>query len=519
MTYLELLAPESIVVLGGCLAFLLGVSRVAALRAGVAAFAVFVLLAAAGASYLTQTSDIGTMASGVLITPVTHYVRWITLIVGILIVLTNWHLPIESERGEFFGLILLSLAGVMLTAAADDLVVLFLAIELVSIPTYVLVALSRTDVRASEAAVKYFFLGALSAAIMVYGFSFLYGAAGTTVLQSSASASISFHLFLLGALPPYTIIGLVLAIAGLSFKVAAVPFHAYAPDVYEGAASPITGLLGFLPKLAGFIAIMKLLSTCQWQLPTALLWVLWITAAATMTVGNVLALMQQNVKRILAYSSISHTGYMFIGLLVGPRMGAGPMHDGLAALLFYIVVYGVMNLGAFAVLAGLRVRGEAAESLDDLAGLAKRAPWSALALAVCVFSLMGFPPTAGMLGKVYLFSSGLSLTADHPFQQELVVLVVIAVINSAIGAVYYLRIAGACYMRQPEFATDTNGGFMLKLAAGVCSTAMLVVFIFPNQVVRRAQIAARNTAYLTPMDAEPAEPLEPFSIEIIPPEP
>jgi NADH-quinone oxidoreductase subunit N len=408
-------------------------------------------------------------------------------VIGALILLVNWHLPAANERGEFFGMMLFSLLGVTLTASANDLVLLFFALELVSVPTYILVALSREDARASEAAVKYFFLGAMSAALMVYGFSFLYGCAGTTTLVGADS--IWNYFYSAPSMPPYAVIGLLLAFAGLAFKIAAVPFHVYAPDVYEGAASPVTGLLGFLPKLAGFAALIKVLDMCRWDLPASLNWLIWIVAAATMTAGNVLALLQTNVKRMLAYSSIAHSGYMLIGVLVGPIAGAGPLHDGVAATLFYIAVYGVMNLGAFAVLSAFAARGEPFEKLSDLGGLSTRHPWSALAMAICAFSLMGFPPTAGFLGKVYVFSSAFSATADHAFRLPLIVLAVIAVINSAIGAVYYLRIASAGYFGEQAERPRETGGMPVRVAACVCSLAMFWWFIHPASLVDRAHQA------------------------------
>jgi NADH-quinone oxidoreductase subunit N len=300
-------------------------------------------------------------------------------------------------------------------------------------------------------------------------------------------------------MPPYAIIGLLLAFAGLAFKIAAVPFHLYAPDVYEGAASPVTGLLGFLPKLAGFAALVKVLDMCNWNLPASLYWLIWIVAAATMTAGNVLALLQTNVKRILAYSSIAHTGYMLIGVLVGPVAGSGPMHDGVAAMLFYIAVYGMMNLGAFAVLSAFAVRGEPFEALHDLSGLARRHPWAALGLAVCTFSLMGFPPTAGFLGKVYIFSSAFSLTAEHAFRTPLIVLAVIAVINSAIGAVYYLRIASAGYFGRQTEAPRRIGGLPVRVALCLCTLAMFWLFVHPGAVTDPAHKAT------TEMTARPTE--------------
>ncbi|MCP4249599.1 MAG: hypothetical protein GY778_21370 [bacterium] len=240
--------------------------------------------------------------------------------------------------------------------------------------------------------------------------------------------------------------------------------------------------------------MIKLFEACNWNLPTSVYWLIWIVAAATMTAGNVLALLQTNVKRILAYSSIAHSGYMLIGLLVGPVAGVGPLHDGVAALLFYIAVYGLMNLGAFAVLSAFAVRGHLIEDLTDLAGLSKRHPWSAMALAICAFSLMGFPPTAGFLGKVYIFSSAFSLSADHPFHGPLIVLAVIAVINSAIAAVYYLRIATTAYLGTQTEPVRPAPGYSVRVALAVCSVAMLFWFVWPAHLSDPAHQATTELA-------------------------
>ncbi len=497
VSYFQQLSPEICLVAGACVVWLVGVSKSAVTRSMMAPFALLVLIGSmvCTARYGQVVGD--EQAAGLLFGELSYYVRWSTLIIGVLLLLVNWRVPADREQGEFFGMMLCSLAGLMLTGSANDLVILFLALELVSVPTYVLVALSRTDSRASEAAVKYFFLGALAAAVLAYGFSFLFGLAGTTVLTSVSGDSLWAYFGGNGAMSTFALIGMVLAFGGLSFKVAAVPFHAYVADVYEGAASPVTGLLGFLPKAAGFVAMVKLMAMCHWQLPDSLMWMLWGVAAVTMTVGNVLALLQKNVKRMLAYSSIAHSGYMLVGLLVGPARdeshgSGGPMRDGVAAMLFYIVVYGAMNLGAFAVLANLRIKGRAVETLDDLAGLSRRAPLLALAMAVCVFSLMGFPPTAGFMGKVYLFWGAFSTG-----EQALVVLAVLGVVNSAIAAAYYLRIVAACYMREPAAEVVGEGGWAMRLALAVCSVAMIVLFIRPTEVVRHAQTATRGMAVVS----------------------
>ncbi|HRX85178.1 MAG TPA: NADH-quinone oxidoreductase subunit N, partial [Phycisphaerae bacterium] len=459
--YIGALLPEFILLVGACIVLLAGSAPVSRDSRGgsnvTGPLALITVIVAFGVSWLAgrPVAHPVTHISGLLLTPMTYYVRLGGLFVGGLIVLCNLHLPVARERAEYFAMILFSLLGLLVTAAANDLVVLFFAIELVSVPTYILISLSREDRRASESAIKYFFLGAFAAGIMLYGFSFLYGTLGgtTTMIATAQSAGMSGVAGALAGKSTLVTIGLLLALAGLFFKMAAVPFHVYAADVYEGAASPVTGLLGFLPKFAGFVAAAKLLAVFNWDAARleTVYWVLWIVAALTMTLGNTLALLQTNVKRILAYSSIAHSGYMLIGLIVGPALvgEGGPMRDGVAAMLFYMVVYGTMNLGAFAVLSAVARRGEPVEELRDLTGMGVRRPLLSLAMAVCMFSLMGFPPTAGLLGKVYIFASAFSAGDMHPFGHALVVLAVIGVINSAIGAAYYLRIVATCYNKAP----------------------------------------------------------------------
>ncbi len=485
----SLLAPELTLTVGASLILLLGLSHSPAKRwltGWVALITVFIALLI---TWYASLADAPVSVAGLRLTNLTWFIRLVALGIGLLVVLIHWPLatgPSEHERGDIFAMILFSLTGILLTSVADDLVLLFLAIELVSVPTYVLVSIGRSDIRAQEAGLKYFFLGALSAALLVYGFSFLYGASGTTLMSR----------MILSSQGAYATIGLLLAFAGISFKIAAVPFHVYAADVYQGAASPVTGLLGFFPKVAGFVALIKLFLIVQPQAPLAMGWdlpqsaflFLWLVAAVTMTVGNVLGLMQSNVKRILAYSSIAHSGYMLIGALVGPVSTGGALADGLSAMLFYIVIYGVMNLGAFAVLSMIQVRGRAAEELNDLSGLARRQPLAALAMAVCLFSLMGMPPTAGFFGKVYIFSSALSAGPGHPHQKALIVLAIIGVLNAAIAAAYYLRIIAACYLSDEEAESTTvphsNG---VRWALVACCMMILFIGVWPEGLIRMAR--------------------------------
>jgi len=355
----------------------------------------------------------------------------------------------RSLRGEFYAFYLFSLTGVMLCATADDLIWLFLALELTSLPTYIMVAVSTDRLRSMEAGVKYFFLGAFGAATFLMGFTLLYGATGTTDLHEMAVLVRDE-----GGLSTMALAGLVMSVVGIGFKIAAVPMHLYVADVYQGAAAPVSAYLAFAPKAAGFFALASLLSVPGWpgdvpgaigEMDPTVRIVIWVMAALTMTAGNTLALLQSNAKRMLAYSSVAHSGYMLVGLLAGP--GDSITTDGLGAVLFYLLVYGVVNVGAFAVIGSLETRnsdgamGEA-EELEDLNGLCRTQPLLGWALVVCSLALLGMPPLFGFWGKLPLFSS--ALTSGE------VVLVVVMGLNSAAAAFYYLRLAAAPLLGEPD---------------------------------------------------------------------
>lgn len=489
-------APEWTLLIGACVVLLVGAGRKPSAANAPAFIALLATLIALGlASTICDASD-QEIVSTLWVNSLTRYVRMIALSLGAIMILVNWRQPVALERGEFMAMILFSLTGVLLTASANDWIVLFFALELVSVPTYVLVALSRDDARSSEAAVKYFFLGALSAAMLAYGVSFLYGATGTTTIHRFILAGVAQSTIEPGsAASAAAITGLLLFFFGLCFKIAAVPFHAYVADVYEGAASPVSGLLGFVPKFAGFIALIKVLSAWNWSLPTSVVWLLWIVAALTMTIGNVLALVQTNAKRVLAYSSVAHTGYMLVALLIGPISGQGPLKDGVAALLFYVAVYGAMNLGAFTVLSAFRSGPRDMETLEDLGGLAKRAPAAALAFAVCVFSLMGFPPTAGFIGKLYIFSSAFSLADTNPMQRAMMWLAILAVANTAVAAAYYLRLVSAAYVGSETAPATPVGGRIPRIGLALCCLPLLILFAVPSKLsedTRRATSVLRR---------------------------
>lgn len=356
--------------------------------------------------------------------------------------------PLRSNRAEFYAFFLFSITGLMLCASAADLVWLFLALELTSLPTYIMVAISTNRNRSKEAAVKYFFLGAMGAAIFLFGFAFIYGGTGSTKLNVIA------EVFGRSGINGTAMMGLLLAVLGLGFKIAAVPMHFYTADVYQGAAAQVSGFLAFVPKTAGFIALMLLMSTVRWNhgavdgssLPEALRVTLWVMAALTMTVGNVLAIWQTSVKRVLAYSSIAHSGYMLVGIIAGP--GGGQAADnGLSAVLFYLLGYGLTNVGTFAVLASLERTGpdgrrHEIDSFAELRGLCKARPMLGWVMVLCSMSLLGFPPLLGFFAKLPLFTAGIS-AGELP-------LVVILGLNSAIAAFYYLRFVQACLLESPD---------------------------------------------------------------------
>ena len=482
------LLPELIIVTAGCVALLLGQAKG---RASLAAIPWVGLVGMVAAGLIIKfnppTVSVGAGAveilGGLSFDYLADFVRLSALILGIVLLLTAWSEPSDSESGEFFSMFLFALAGLMLVGSASNFLVLFLAIELVSVPTYVMIALSRRSPKAIEACTKYFYLGALAAAITAYGFSLLFGVAGSARFDADAMYRISEALATPGT-SAYAIatVGIVLSIGGLLFKIAAVPLHFYVADVYEGAASPVSGFLGFVPKFAGMIAIMKLVALTGWQTTSGgLFWMLWLVAACSMTFGNVLALRQTNVKRMLAFSGVAHAGYMLVGIMAGPAT-ISIVGDGTAAVLYYIVVYGIANLGAFALLGLLRVRGQACETLTDLAGLVRRYPGLALLMALSMLALMGLPPTTGFWGKVSLFGSGLTLAANAvPDKQPwIIALVIIAAVNSAIGAAYYLRVTAVVLLYEAEETADPAPREAQYMGAVLCGFLTLLFTFFPS---------------------------------------
>lgn len=378
----------------------------------------------------------------------------------------------EWEKGEFYGVLLLSATGMGMLAMAADLVSVFLGIETMSIAVYVLTGLRRRSRRGAEAAMKYFLMGAFATGFLLYGIALIYGAAGTTNLAELRS--------FVGEQPndPLLIVGVFILIVAFGFKVAATPFHMWAPDAYEGAPTPVTGFMAAAVKAAAFAGLLRVFGEALGGdvLPrgaTGWATIFAVLAAITMTVGNVAALRQQNVKRLLAYSSISHAGILLIGIVA---MGYGAGGEAKSAVVYYLAAYTVTTIGAFAVVAWLGSRDHERVRIDDWAGLAQKHPAVALGMTVFMLSLGGIPPTNGFFAKFMVFKAAVQ-AAD----QELIWLVVVGVVNSMISIYYYLRIVMTMYFRDPigEFKPIRSGAFTFVLV--VCALLVLQMGVMPGR--------------------------------------
>ncbi len=399
---------------------------------------------------------------------------------AIAILMSARYLEVEHENhGEYYALMLLSVAGMMCMAAGFDIVLIFIGLELMAISTYVLVGFLRRDRRSNEAALKYLLLGAFSSGIFAYGLSLLYGLTGSTNL-----AVIGGQLYRLLQNPqnkPVAIIAMLTTITGLLFKIAAVPFHQWAPDAYEGAPTSITGFMSVAVKAAGWAMLLRILIGSPVQLGGLLalrsVWVplLVFVSIATMTGANFAALTQTNTKRLLAYSSIAHVGYMLLGLIAGTVTELSP--DGIKGILIYLLVYTFMNLGAFGVIASLRHREVIGDELDDLNGLYSRAPVEAVLMLIFMLSLAGIPPLAGFWGKYFIF---LSLIETGHY-----VLASLGVLYSVFGLYYYLKIANSMLMRQPEEGEEKLPvSLAMRAALALTGFATLFIGIMPDRFIQ-----------------------------------
>lgn len=379
----------------------------------------------------------------------------------------------KVNHGEYYALILFSTLGMMIMASAGDLIVLYLGLELMALSTYVLAGFIRHDTKSNEAALKYFLLGAFSSAFLLYGISLVYGLTGTTDLRGIAAfinekgLSGNFSLLL----------SAIFLIVAFGFKIAAAPFHMWAPDVYEGAPTSITAFMSVGPKAAGFAVFGRVFMVAFASIKVDWVPILIPLSILTMAIGNIVALSQTNIKRMLAYSSIAHAGYALLGIITANN-------EGLASMMNYLMIYAFMNIGAFAVIIMLRSEGFKGDSIYDYQGLSKTHPLAAMLMLIFMFSLTGIPPTAGFIGKLYIFMS--AINAGYTW------LVVIAVIFSAISAYFYLRVVMYMYMREPKETVVLTTSFSNGVALGITAITVLFIGVMPSFLLDLARAAIKG---------------------------
>ena len=481
---LLVIAPEIVVLVTALLVMLADLALPRDQKARLAWPSLVGVLAAAGLSYYLWDGGDAALQDMLVADGYALFLNLVILAAAALAILFSVEYVERTglAQGEYYTLLLLSTAGMMLMAAAINLMTIFLALEILSLALYVLVGLNRAELRSAEAALKYFLLGAFASGFLLYGMALVYGQAGTTAL-----AGVRDYVASLGtSIPPLLTVALGLMIVGFGFKVALVPFHMWTPDAYQGAPTSVTAFMSVGANAAGFAALGRVMlyafgdATSQPGLYGQWVWVLAILAALTMTVGNLAALRQTNLKRMLAYSSIAHAGYLLVGLAAGT--GAGT-----SALLFYLFVYAFMNIGAFAVLIAVGRSVDSpggGETLDDLAGLAARKPGLAAAMALFMLSLAGVPPLAGFLAKLYVFGAAV--------QADLTWMAVLGVVNSVISAYYYLRVVVTMYMREPRPAEAAAAPVCpaLQVGVGLAALAIVVLGLWPTPLLELAQQAA-----------------------------
>jgi len=436
-------------------------------------FSLFGIIFAAIATYKLMGANGAFFGGTFLLDPFSMFFKFVFYIAcGLGILVSINYLKIEDiHRGEYYALLLFATTGMMLMASAGDLITLYLGLELMALSVYILAGFMRRDNRSNESAIKYLLLGAFSSGIMLYGMSLLYGLSGTTNLAGILG-------FLRGAdlANPVLFLAMIMLVVSFGFKVAAVPFHMWVPDVYEGAPTSVTAFMSAGPKVAGFAVLLRVFTYTLEPLHAHSTAIISGLAVLTMAVGNIMALSQTNIKRMLAYSSIAHAGYALVGLAAG-----GP--EGAASVMLYVCIYALMNMGAFGVVIMLRKAGERGEEIGDFAGLGKTNRTAAFLMLIFMFSLTGIPPMAGFVGKFYIFKSAV--------QAGLVWLAVVGVLFSAISAYFYLRIIMIMYMKEPKGSFELTTSPSLALALAISVTAVIVIGVYPTNLLNfaRASIA------------------------------
>jgi len=493
--------PEAGLVGLACVLFMLSTLRASRTLAGVLS-----LVGLVAAGYLLRTFP-GTApelltVSAVLTDPLSLFVRYAALATGFVLVLVCWNDVGNKTAADYFACLMIITAGFSLIGSANDLIVVFLALEMISIPTYIMLWLPKPkDYAAQESSVKYFMLSIVSSAMLLFGFSYLYGMTGTTNIAAIVEILPSV---VSGDGATMFAVANVMVLAGIGFRITAFPFHFYAPDVYQGAPTGTTAMLSFVPKLAGFIVLLRLFAQpremlyANTPLMNQTLMLFWILATVSMVAGNVLAVMQTNIRRMLAYSGVANAGYMLIGMAVMPSIGAmvGDVPAGLRtiapggeAMLFYLIAYGAMTVGAFAVLSYIGSPSTPVDDIEDLSGLSQTNPYAAASMGVFLLSMIGLPLTAGFAGKFLLFLSALSAPKDAPLNPMYEILALIAAVAAAVGAFYYLRVIGVMYLRNPNRKPMITGGLAASLAILICLIATIGFGVYPWALISQTRAA------------------------------
>jgi NADH-quinone oxidoreductase subunit N len=465
--------PELVLTAGALLVLIADVALPKAQR-GALAWVALLVLAATAAALVPFASTRVEVAHGLL--AVDQFALFFKVVflgaAAITVLMSVRYLEVEgASPGEYYFLILCATLGMMIMAGGIDLITIFIGLETMAVSFYILAGFIKPSQRSNEAAVKYFLLGAFSLGILLYGMSLMYGLSGTTNLRVMATA------FAGQEHDPRLVLAVILVVAGVGFKIAAVPFHMWAPDVYEGAPTPVTAFLSVGSKAASFAMLIRIfleglpVMSADWRL------LFWVLSAITMTAGNIAAVTQSNVKRMLAYSSIAHAGYLLIGVAVGTTRG-------ITAMLIYLFIYAFMQLGAFAVVVVLRRADIIGDELKDFSGMSFRNPFAAFAMLLFMLSLGGIPPTAGFMGKFWLFSAAIDA---HYYW-----LAVIGVLNSAISLYYYIRIVVFMYLKKETIGATPTVSPTLALTLGVAVFGTLLLGVYPQLLFQLADMSART---------------------------
>jgi NADH-quinone oxidoreductase subunit N len=437
-------------------------------------FALFGVIAGGAATVRTAFSPGLAFGGSVAADRFSFYFIFLFLLVAALALLGSFNY-LERDHinhGEFYALVLMGTVGMCFMAASTELIMIFLGLEISSLATYVLAGFKRHDPLSNEASLKYFLLGSFATAFFLYGIAFMYGLTGTTNLLA-----LSERLASPSRWSPLAWVALILMFIGVAFKVSTVPFHVWTPDVYQGAPAPVTAFLSVGPKAAAFAILLRIFLGSFTGAGSVIFWIIWISAILTMIMGNLAALLQSNVKRLLAYSAIAHAGYVLVGIAAGRG-------EGTASVLFYLAVYALMNVGAFILVAHLAGTGERWTQIDDFTGLGYERPGVAACLTVFMLSLAGIPATAGFFAKFYVFRAAI--------HADLIGLTIVAVLTSVVSVYYYLRLVVVMYMREGKTAA-TSGPlpWALRVALAVSVVGIFFLGLFPNSLLFLSSLAAR----------------------------